>query len=687
MSTKHKLLMKKLLSLILILVAFTSQAQILEPVKWAFSSKTINDTEAELIITAKIDRGWHVYSQFIEEGGPIPTSFNFSPSGDYKLIGKVSETPKAVSAFDKTFDMQIAWHENKVIFTQKIKLIKPKTTVTGKLEFMVCDDERCLPPTEVEFKIPVDLKQESKITGAVPATPIPLDTQKAVISTLPVKSSDSVTILKAVTGTEPGHPSSTFWGIFIAGFIGGLAAFFMPCIFPMVPLTVSYFTKKAGSRQKGIGQALIYGLSIIIIYVLFGLIITVLFGSAKLNELSSSGIFNFAFFILLIVFAISFFGAFEIILPHSLVNKIDKKADESKGFGGIFFMAASLALVSFSCTGPIIGTLLVQASSNGAILSPAIGMFGFALALALPFTLSAIFPGFLSTMPKSGGWLNSVKVCLGFLELALALKFLSAADLVWHWEWFDREVFLSLWIVIFALMGLYILGKLKFAHDSDVSFISVPRLFFALLSLSFTVYMIPGLWGAPVNILSGIAPPLNTQDFILSGSNEFSNNSSTFPAKVKYSEKLHPPHGFNAFFDLEEGMAFAKKVNKPILIDFTGHACVNCRKMEDKVWVDKEVARLIKQEYVLIQLYVDERAVDMPKEKVHYSEILRSNTNDLGRWNSDFQATKYGSNSQPFYVLAGQNLNPLVNPKGAIFEPIEYAAYLQSGLDRFKALK
>ena len=686
MSIKHKLLMKKLLSIILILVALTSQAQILEPVKWSFSSKTINDTEAELIITAKIEKGWHVYSQFIEEGGPIPTSFNFSPSGDYKLIGKVSETPKAVSAFDKTFDMQIAWHENLATFKQKIRLNKTKTTVSGKLEFMVCNDERCLPPAEVEFKIPVDLKQESKIIGAVPATSVPLDTQKAVISTLPEKSPDSVTVSKAVTGPEPVHPSSTFWGIFIAGFIGGLAAFFMPCIFPMVPLTVSYFTKKAGSRQKGIGHALIYGLSIIIIYVLFGLIITVLFGSAKLNELSSSGIFNFAFFILLVVFAISFFGAFEIILPHSLVNKIDKKADESKGIGGIFFMAASLALVSFSCTGPIIGTLLVQASSNGAILSPAIGMFGFALALALPFTLSAIFPGFLSSMPKSGGWLNSVKVCLGFLELALALKFLSAADLVWHWEWFDREVFLSLWIVIFALMGLYILGKLKFAQDSDVSFISVPRLFFALLSLSFTVYMIPGLWGAPVNILSGIAPPLNTQDFILTGDKAVSYNSSAFPAKVKYSDKLHPPHGFNAFFDLDEGIAFAKKVNKPILIDFTGHACVNCRKMEDKVWVDKEVARLIKQEYVLIQLYVDERAVDMPKEKVHYSEILRSNTNDLGRWNSDFQATKYGSNSQPFYVLAGHDLNPLVNPKGAIFEPIEYAAYLQSGLDRFKAL-
>ncbi|MET3113073.1 thiol:disulfide interchange protein [Pedobacter sp. CG_S7] len=479
----------------------------------------------------------------------------------------------------------------------------------------------------------------------------------------------------------------TLWQTFMQGLVGGFIAFLMPCIFPMVPLTISYFTKRAGSRKKGIWQAIIYGISIIIIYVAFGLLITVLFGSAKLNELSSSGYFNFAFFILLVVFAISFFGAFEITLPSSLVNKIDQKADDSKGLGGIFFMAASLALVSFSCTGPIIGTLLVQASSKGEILGPAIGMFGFALALALPFTLSAIFPGFLNSMPKSGGWLNSLKVCLGFLELALALKFLSAADLVWHWEWFDREIFLVLWIVIFILMGFYILGKIKFSHDSDVPYVSVPRLFFAILSLAFGLYLVPGLWGAPVNILSGIAPPLNTQDFILGGSSQSSGStsSSDFPAKVKYDDVLHPPHGFQSFFELDEGMAYAKKMNKPVLIDFTGHACVNCRKMEDKVWVDAEVGRLIKEEFVLIQLYVDERSVKMPADKVHYSEVLRTNTNDLGRWNGDFQATQYKSNSQPFYVMAGQDLKPLVSPQGAIFDAKAYAAYLQSGLAIFKA--
>jgi thiol:disulfide interchange protein len=499
---------------------------------------------------------------------------------------------------------------------------------------------------------------------------------------------DSVATAK-ISGLQPTSSttdsSKTLWHTFIEGLIGGFIAFLMPCIFPMVPLTVSYFTKRAGSRSRGIGQALIYGASIIVIYVALGLLITLLFGSAKLNELSSSGWFNLAFFILLVVFAVSFFGTFEITLPSAFVNKIDQKSDTSKGLGGIFFMAASLALVSFSCTGPIIGTLLVQASSKGEILAPAIGMSGFALALALPFTLSAIFPGFLNSMPKSGGWLNSVKVCLGFLELALALKFLSAADLVWHWEWFDREIFLSLWIVIFLLMGFYLLGKLKFSHDSEVKYISVPRLFFTLISFAFAVYLIPGLWGAPVNILSGIAPPMNTQDFILGGATTSNAGDKDFPAQVKYNNLLHPPHGFNAFFDLDEGLSYAKSVKKPVLIDFTGHACVNCRKMEDKVWIEPEVSRLIKEEYVLIQLYVDERAVKMPENKVHYSKILRRNTTDLGNWNGDFQATTYGSNSQPFYVLAGQDLKPLVQPQGALYVAKDFATYLQSGLDAFKA--
>ncbi|RWU06287.1 protein-disulfide reductase DsbD family protein [Pedobacter chitinilyticus] len=480
------------------------------------------------------------------------------------------------------------------------------------------------------------------------------------------------------------NKEKTLWQTFIEGLFGGFLAFLMPCIFPMVPLTVSYFTKRAGSKQKGIAQAIIYGLSIIVIYVAVGLLITILFGSSKLNELSSSGIFNILFFLLLVVFAMSFFGAFEITLPSSFVNKIDQKADNSRGLGGIFFMAASLALVSFSCTGPIIGTLLVQASSKGEILAPAVGMFGFALALALPFTLSAIFPGFLNSMPKSGGWLNSVKVCLGFLELALALKFLSSADLVWHWEWFDREIFLVLWIVIFAMMGFYLLGKLRFSHDSKLEYISVPRLVLAIISISFAVYMVPGLWGAPLKVLSGLAPPMHTQDFILSNNEHAAPAvSSDFPAKVKYGEVLPAPHGFKVFFDLDEGVEYAKKVNKPIMLDFTGWTCVNCRKMEDDIWVDPTVGNIIRDKYVLIQLYVDERKVKMPADKVHYSKYLKGDTDNLGRWNQDFQATKYGANSQPYYVLVDHQLNPLVPAQGAIFNAKEYAAFLQSGVDKF----
>lgn len=502
-----------------------------------------------------------------------------------------------------------------------------------------------------------------------------------------VTKNDSAASTPITKEIKKSDAPKTLWQTFIEGLLGGFLAFLMPCIFPMVPLTVSYFTKRAGSKQKGIGQAIIYGLSIIAIYVAFGLLITILFGSAKLNELSSSGIFNILFFLLLVVFAISFFGAFEITLPSSIVNKIDQKADNSKGLGGIFFMAASLALVSFSCTGPIIGTLLVQASSKGEILAPAIGMFGFALALALPFTLSAIFPGFLNSMPKSGGWLNSVKVCLGFLELALALKFLSSADLVWHWEWFDREIFLVLWIVIFAMMGFYLLGKLKFSHDSPLAYISVPRLLLALVSISFAIYMVPGLWGAPVKILSGIAPPMHTQDFILSSggsSGPISQASLDFPKKVKHDDVLPSPHGFKVFFDLDEGVEYAKKVGKPIMLDFTGWTCVNCRKMEDDIWVDETVGNIIKDKYVLIQLYVDERKVKMPADKVHYSKYLKGNTDDLGRWNQDLQATKYGANSQPYYVLADHNLNKLVEPQGAIFNAKEYASFLQSGVDNFK---
>jgi len=491
--------------------------------------------------------------------------------------------------------------------------------------------------------------------------------------------------------TAPSKPQQkqqqTLGAIFIAGFLGGLAALLMPCIFPMLPLTVSYFTKKAHSRAKAIRTAIFYGVSIIAIYVVLGLVITIAFGADALNSLSTNGIFNFVFFLLLVLFAASFLGAFELTLPNSWVNRMDEKSDKG-GLAGIFFMAATLSLVSFSCTGPIIGTLLVQAAVSGALLGPAIGMLGFSLALAIPFALFAMFPSWLNALPKSGGWLNSVKVTLGFLELALALKFLSNVDLAYHWHWFDREIFLVLWIVIFALMGMYLLGKLRFNLDSELPYISVPRLFLAIIVLSFTVYMVPGLWGAPLKSISAFLPPQSTQDFDLytaslnSGSTSNSNIADAAPHK--YAELFDKPAGLNPFFDYAEGVAYAKKVGKPVMIDFTGHACVNCRKMEANVWTDRTILPVIRDEYVLIQLYVDDKQ-ELPQAEQYTSKFSHRKVITIGALNSDLQASRFNSNSQPFYVL----LNPtteqaLVEPQGANFDVASYRGYLQSGLTAFK---
>ncbi|CAM4346118.1 thiol:disulfide interchange protein DsbD [Pedobacter westerhofensis] len=479
----------------------------------------------------------------------------------------------------------------------------------------------------------------------------------------------------------------SLWGIFITGFVGGLAAILMPCIFPMLPLTVSFFTK-GSEKGQAFGRAALYGVFIILIYVVLGLLVTILFGADALNSLSTNGIFNFFFFLMLVAFATSFLGAFEITLPSSWVNKMDANSDKG-GIAGLFFMAGTLALVSFSCTGPIIGTLLVQAATSGALLGPATGMFGFSLALAIPFVLFALFPSTLNALPKSGGWLNSVKVVLGFLELAFALKFLSNVDLAYHWEWFDRELFLVLWIVIFAMMGFYLLGKLRFSHDSTLPFISVPRLLLAIIVLAFTVYMIPGLWGAPLKSISAFLPPQDTQDFDLytptlipGAGNTGLNPASTNSGPHKYADIFHAPLKLDAFFDYDEGMAYAKKVNKPVLIDFTGHACVNCRQMEANVWPDKEVYQMLSNDFVLIQLYVDDKTelaqediVTTPQGKV---------LNTIGKKWSDLQASKFQANSQPFYVL----LHPLTArllaaPQGADDEAANYITFLKSGLKAF----
>jgi thiol:disulfide interchange protein DsbD len=680
--------MKKniLFTLIFFSLIVTSWAQILKPVSWSFSTEAINDKEAYVVATAKIDKGWHVYSLNIEDGGPIATSLTLNPSKSYTLVGKTTEAPEAEKAFDPNFNMNIAWHENRAVFKQKVKLNTQEATINGVLEFMVCNDKQCLPPEEIEFKVTASLA--SKAVAVTPATPA-VDKATESLYTAKIKSIDSTvtdTISKQVLinaiDTEPlAQEEQSLWAIFLAGFIGGFLALIMPCIFPMLPLTVSFFTKKAGSRAKAVTQAGLYGLFIIVIYVALGLLVTIIFGSDALNEMASNGIFNFVFFLMLVIFAISFFGAFELTLPSAWVNKVDEKSDKG-GLAGLFFMAFALALVSFSCTGPIIGTLLVQAASMGELMGPAIGMFGFSLALAIPFTLFAAFPSLLKSLPKSGGWLNSVKVVLGFIELALAFKFLSNVDLAYHWDILDREVFLVLWIVIFALLGLYLLGKIKFSHDSDLPFVSVPRLFLSIIVFSFTLYMVPGLWGAPLKAISAWLPPQTTQDFDLY-TNSLSSPSEKSNVAKKYAGLFEAPHNLDAFFDYEEGMAYAKSVNKPVLIDFTGHSCVNCRKMEASVWSDPEVLNILKKDYVLISLYVDDKTA-LPETEQYTSAFSGKKVKTLGNKWSDFQASKFKVNSQPYYVIINDKEELLTKPEAFNLDISNYIRFLNEGKSNYQ---
>lgn len=704
--------MKKILALLLFFtLAFTASAQIYDPVSWKFSTEKITDKEAVVTFTATMQPGWHVYSQFIEEGGPIPTSFRFDNAAGFSLVGGVTESPKAISAFDPNFKMQIAWHKGQVKFSQKVALSQPKVTVSGMLEFMTCNDTNCLPPEEVPFSINIDAsKAFAEAKAAQAAAPVaapvaapaseskPADQSEPSVEPLPADSSltapvsiDSVDNSAAVDSTDSsptdvaGSDSSdrTLWGIFIAGLIGGFAAFLMPCIYPMVPLTTSYFTKQGGSRKKGIWNAIIYGISIIVVYVGLGMIITLIFGASALNEAASSAWFNLAFFAIIIVFAISFLGAFEITLPSRFVNKIDQKSDRG-GLIGIFFMAFTLSLVSFSCTGPIIGYLLVEAVSTGALLGPAIGMLGFSVALAIPFILFALFPAFLKEMPKSGGWLNTVKVSLGFLELALAFKFLSNVDLAYHWGILDREVFLAIWIVIFAVFGLYLLGKIRLSSSDDVKIIGLPRLFFAMLILTFTVYMVPGMWGAPLKGISAWLPHQSTQDFDLNKLSYASPAESSDQPQRKYAGLFHAPHGIDAFYDYQEGLEYARKVNKPVLIDFTGWSCVNCRKMEASVWPDPEVLRRLKEEYVLISLYVDDKTELEASEK-YVSDFSGKSINRIGQKWSDMQASVYGTNSQPYYVIVDGEGKSLVPPQAYNLDIDNYIQFLDSGIAAFRA--
>lgn len=691
--------MKKLISSIMLaLIALVAQAQILTPVKWKIKLDDKGGApEKEIVFTATADKGWHLYDMNLPEGGPVSTSFTFETLNGAELIGQPVPSVKPTTVYDEQFAMNLRWYPGTVSFTQKLKVTDPaKFKAEGEVEFMACNDETCLPPDQIPFSfdkksIHVDpaLAANSSTTEVdkEDATTVQPDTQvvaedaselntpdptaKETPATTSPKASDSLTDspnlwspvidqLKSFGDATVSAADTSWLFIFFAGFLGGLIALLTPCVWPMIPMTVSFFLKRTKDRKKAIRDAITYGLSIIVIYLVMGLLITGIFGASALNDLSTNAIFNILFFLLLVVFAVSFFGAFELVLPASWTSKLDSKADSTTGVLSIFFMSFTLVLVSFSCTGPIIGTLLVQAASMGTAVGPAIGMFGFALALSIPFSVFAIFPNMLQSMPKSGGWLNSVKVVLGFLELALALKFLSVADLAYGWRLLDREAFIVLWIVIFSLLGVYLLGKIKFSHDSEVKYVSVPRLFMAIISFAFAIYMVPGLWGAPLKAISAFAPPLYTQDFNL------------------YKNEVHA-----AFDDYESGMAYAKKVNKPVMIDFSGFGCVNCRKMEASVWTDPKVKQMLENDYVLITLMVDDKTkLPQPIEIQENGKTRKLKT--IGDKWSYLQRSKFGSNAQPFYILLNDEGQPL-GPSYAFNEDVsKYIQFLQNGLKEFK---
>lgn len=691
--------MKKLISSIMLaLIALVAQAQILTPVKWKIKLDDKGGApEKEIVFTATADKGWHLYDMNLPEGGPVSTSFTFETLNGAELIGQPVPSVKPTTVYDEQFAMNLRWYPGTVSFTQKLKVTDPaKFKAEGEVEFMACNDETCLPPDQIPFSfdkksIHVDpaLAANSSTTEVdkEDATAIQPDTQvvaeeaselntpdpaaKETPATTSPKASDSLTDspnlwspvidqLKSFGDATVSAADTSWLFIFFAGFLGGLIALLTPCVWPMIPMTVSFFLKRTKDRKKAIRDAITYGLSIIVIYLVMGLLITGIFGASALNDLSTNAIFNILFFLLLVVFAVSFFGAFELVLPASWTSKLDSKADSTTGILSIFFMSFTLVLVSFSCTGPIIGTLLVQAASMGTAVGPAIGMFGFALALSIPFSVFAIFPNMLQSMPKSGGWLNSVKVVLGFLELALALKFLSVADLAYGWRLLDREAFIVLWIVIFSLLGVYLLGKIKFSHDSEVKYVSVPRLFMAIISFAFAIYMVPGLWGAPLKAISAFAPPLYTQDFNL------------------YKNEVHA-----AFDDYESGMAYAKKVNKPVMIDFSGFGCVNCRKMEASVWTDPKVKQMLENDYVLITLMVDDKTkLPQPIEIQENGKTRKLKT--IGDKWSYLQRSKFGSNAQPFYILLNDEGQPL-GPSYAFNEDVsKYIQFLQNGLKEIK---
>ena len=682
--------MKKILSICLLLIAVVAQAQIQEPVKFKSELKTLAAGEAEIVFTATIDKGWHVYSTDLGDGGPISATFNVEKISGATVVGKLQPKGKEIASYDKLFEMNVRYFESTAQFVQKLKLTGGDYKIEGFLEFGACNDENCLPPTQVEFNFSGKAEAAKGAAAATPAEKVTAraedtkpETQPASQTVTPADTASTgiiggadgptdinvagnIDLWKPVIndlqsyGETTSQEDMSWFYIFITGFLGGLLALFTPCVWPIIPMTVSFFLKRSKDKKKGIRDAWTYGASIVVIYVTLGLAITLIFGASALNALSTNAVFNILFCLMLVVFAASFFGAFELTLPSKWSNAVDSKAEATSGLLSIFLMAFTLSLVSFSCTGPIIGFLLVQVSTTGSVVAPAIGMLGFAIALALPFTLFALFPSWLKSMPKSGGWMNVIKVTLGFLELAFALKFLSVADLAYGWRILDRETFLALWIVLFALLGFYLLGKIKFPHDDDDTKVGVGRFFMALFSLAFAVYMVPGLWGAPLKAVSAFAPPMQTQDFNL------------------YNNEVHAK-----FDDYDLGMEYARQHGKPVMLDFTGYGCVNCRKMELAVWTDSKVSDIINNDYVLITLYVDNKTLLTSPVKVTENGRERTLRTVGDKW-SYLQRVKFGANAQPFYVLIDNEGRPL-NKSYSYDEDIpKYIEFLQTGLENYK---
>lgn len=673
--------MRKYFALIALIFGFFGNAQILNPVQWKTKVVQKSATEFELVMDATIENEWHMYSQFTPENGPLPTVFNYkNAKGNFDLVGKTKESPYK-KVYNDIFEVDEYYFAKTAQFKQIIKVTNPKLKeVKVYVEYQVCKEQCIQQDATFTFKLPEIKSTDAEVLPVSDVNTIDSTSQNGNIVTDVTTEVKKEPVADQSENVTPNEEKKSLWGIFILAFLGGFAALLTPCVFPMIPMTVSFFTKQSKTKAAGIRNAFIYGISIIIIYVGLGMLITALFGIDSLNALSTNVWFNLIFFVILIVFAASFLGAFEIVLPNSFLNKIDKQADRG-GIIGIFFMALALAVVSFSCTGPIVGSLLGESARQGGI-GPIVGMLGFSSAIALPFMLFAMFPGWMNSLPKSGGWLNTVKVSLGFLELAFAFKFLSNADLVLQTHLLEREVFLAIWIAVFGAWALYLFGKLILPHDSPMTHISVGRLFIALFVTTFTIYLIPGLWGAPLKILSGFTPPMTYSESPY-GVGYQNTISSGVSSESALPENAHiGPLGITAFHDYEEGLAYAKKVNKPVLLDFTGHACANCRKMEENVWSDSEILKILKNEIVLISLYGDDQR-ELPKEEQYISKS-GSEVTTIGKKWREYQIERYNINAQPYYVVLDAEGKDISKPVGYTPDVEEYKKWLEDGVTAFK---